>query len=229
MLQFSQVSLRAFGRINMFKTFLTGTALIASLATAGAPAAMASASAPSKVNMTVAVVAANGSGCPRGTADVVASPDGKAFTVTYSRFTAQVGKGAKPIDFRKNCQLALNVHVPQGYTYAIAGTDYRGFAHLERGASAVETASYYFQGEPRSTRIAHAFAGPADGDWQRTDSVAISSLSFLPCGEQRYLNVNTELRASAGSSDARRTTSFVTMDSTDGNLNTVYHVAWKKC
>jgi hypothetical protein len=212
----------------MLKTLVTGATLLASLAAPAAAATAAPVATPAD-KMAITVVAANGSGCPRGTASVTVSPDNQAFTVTYSQFTAQAGASTKPTDFRKNCQLALNVHVPQGYTYAIAGTDYRGFAHLERGASATETASYYFQGEPRSTRIAHAFAGPIDGDWQRTDSVAISSLSFLPCGEMRYLNVNTELRTSAGSSDARRTTSFVTMDSTDGNLDTVYHVAWKKC
>jgi hypothetical protein len=178
--------------------------------------------------MVIDVAAANGSGCPLGSADVTVSPDNKAFTVTYSEFTAQTGAGTKPTDFRKNCQLALNVHVPQGYTFAVAGADYRGFAHLERGAGGSESANYYFQGEAQSTRIRHNFSGPADSDWQRTDSVGIGSLSFLPCGEERYLNVNTELRVDRGSSSPK-TTSFLTMDSTDGRIDTVYHVAWKKC
>ena len=144
-------------------------------------------------------------------------------------FTAQVGAGSQPTDFRKNCQLGLNVHVPQGYTYAIASTDYRGFARLERGASATQTAFYYFQGESKTSRSRHSFTGPVDGDWQRADRSGISSLSFLPCGEQRYLNVNTELRVDAGWSDKKKTTILLTMDSTDGNLDTAYHVAWKKC
>ena len=157
------------------------------------------------------------------------SPDSKAFTVTYSQFTAQTGLGTTPADFRKNCQLALNVHVPQGYTYAIAGIDYRGYAHLERGAFGTQIASYYFQGEPRTTRIRHDFAGYTDGDWQRTDTVGVSSLSFLPCGDRRYLNINTELRVNGGSSNTRRSTSMLTMDSTDGSIDTVYHVVWKRC
>ncbi|WP_250006915.1 DUF4360 domain-containing protein [Actinoplanes sp. M2I2] len=211
----------------MLKTLVTGATMIAALAATGA-AASAAPAPPATDKMLIDVVAANGSGCPKDSADVTVSPDNKAFTVTYSEFTAQVGGGAKSTDFRKNCQLALNVDVPQGFTYAIASTDYRGFAHLERGASGTETASYYFQGERRTTKIRHDFTGPMDGDWQRTDKVGISSLSFLPCGEERYLNVNTELRVSAGWSDKKKT-SFLTMDSTDGNLDTVYHVAWKKC
>jgi hypothetical protein len=211
----------------MLKALATAATLLASLAATGAPASAAPAWGPDD-DMVINVAAANGSGCPWGTADATVSPDNKAFTVTYSEFTAQTGAGAKPTDFRKNCQLALDVHVPQGYTFAIAGADYRGYAHLERGASGSQIANYYFQGEPRSTRIWHDFTGPADSDWQRSDSVGIASLSVLPCGEQRYLNVNTELRVKRGWS-SRNATSFLTMDSTDGRIDTVYHVAWKKC
>ncbi|KJK55093.1 DUF4360 domain-containing protein, partial [Saccharothrix sp. ST-888] len=81
---------------------------------------------PDKIVIDVATV--NGSGCPAGTAAIAVSPDNTAFTVTYSNYLAQVGVGANPTDFRKNCQLNLDVHVPQGFTYAIAAADYRGFA-----------------------------------------------------------------------------------------------------
>jgi len=211
----------------MLKALATGASLLASLALTGVPASAAPAPVPGD-DMVIDVAGANGSGCPWGSADVTVSPDNKAFTVTYSQFIAKAGGGANPTDFRKNCQLALNVHVPQGYTFAIAGADYRGYAHLARGASGSESANYYFQGERQSTRIRHDFTGPADSDWQRTDSVGIASLSFLRCGERRYLNVNTELRVNRGRSKPSAT-SFLTMDSTDGRIDTVYHVAWKKC
>ncbi|BAL87822.1 hypothetical protein AMIS_26020 [Actinoplanes missouriensis 431] len=212
----------------MRNTLVAGTTLLAALAATAVPAAAAPAPLPVD-KMVIDVVAANGSGCPLGTADVTVSPDNKAFTVTYSEFTAQVGVGARPLDFRKNCQLALNVDVPQGFTYAIARTDYRGFVRLEKGASATQSSFYYFQGDLQTHKTRHDFTGPADGDWQRTDTIGISSVSFLPCGERRFLNVNTELRVNAGWSDRKKTTSFLTMDSTDGNLDTVYHVAWRKC
>jgi hypothetical protein len=211
----------------MLKALATGAVLLASLATTGSPAHAAFRTLPDD-KMVIDVVAANGSGCPLGSADVTVSPDNTAFTVTYSQFMAQVGAGAKAIDFRKNCQLALNVHVPQGYTFAVAGADYRGYAHLEPGATGSETANYYFQGEPQTTRIRHDFTGPVDTDFERTDSVGIGSLSYLPCGEERFLNVNTELRVNLGWSSPKAT-SFLNMDSTDGRLDTVYHVAWKKC
>ncbi|MEE1822079.1 DUF4360 domain-containing protein [Streptomyces sp. BE20] len=182
---------------------------------------------PDKIVIDVATV--NGSGCPAGTAAVAISPDNTAFTVTYSQYVAQVGVGSKPTDFRKNCQLNLNVHVPQGFTYAIAAADYRGFAHLEKGATAIQKASYYFQGSPDTAALSHRFSGELDDSWQATDNVAIAALVWAPCGELRNFNINTEIRVQGGTSDTSRTTSFMTMDSTDGSVNTVYHLAWKHC
>src|SRR3712207_1310352 len=68
---------------------------------------------PPTEKIVIDVVTVNGSGCPVGTAAVAVAPDNTAFTVTYSDYLAQVGVGAKPTDFRKNCQLALQVHVPE--------------------------------------------------------------------------------------------------------------------
>ncbi|MER7842501.1 DUF4360 domain-containing protein [Kitasatospora sp. NPDC096077] len=182
---------------------------------------------PDRIVIDVATV--NGSGCPAGTAAVAVSPDNTAFTVTYSSYLAQVGVGSKPTDFRKNCQLDLRVHVPQGFTYAIASADYRGFAHLENGASGTERANYYFQGDPGTVYQSHHYDGPTDDNWQATDTVDVAALVFAPCGEERNFNINTELRVSGGSSDQAHTTSFMTMDSTDGSINTTYHLAWKQC
>ncbi|MDK1473106.1 DUF4360 domain-containing protein [Streptomyces sp. 549] len=182
---------------------------------------------PDKIVITLATV--NGSGCPAGTAAVAVAPDNTAFTVTYSDYLAQVGVGAKPTDFRKNCQLSLRVHVPHGFTYAIAQADYRGFASLEKGASAVQRANYYFQGMSQTEHRSHSFTGAYSDYWQSTDVTDIAALVYAPCGEQRNFNINTELRVNAGTSDPKKTTSFMAMDSTDGNINTIYHLAWKKC
>ncbi|WP_436529209.1 DUF4360 domain-containing protein [Actinoplanes sp. HUAS TT8] len=207
-------------------TTLTAGALALTAAVAPVKAPLLSPPPPDR--MVISVVSANGSGCPGTSAKIQVSPDNTAFTVTYSDFIAQAGPTARALDGRRNCQMALDVHVPSGYTYAMAGVDYRGYGHLEQGATGSETASYYFQGERYTTRVRRDFQGWMDSDWQHSDRVEVGSMSFLDCGEQRYLNVNTELRVSGGPS-ARTATSFLTMDSADGNLDTTYHVAWRKC
>ncbi|MBO8184104.1 DUF4360 domain-containing protein [Streptomyces spirodelae] len=181
---------------------------------------------PDKIVIDVATV--NGSGCPEGTAKVAVAEDNTAFTVTYSDYLAQVGPNSKPTDRRKNCQLNLIVHVPQGFTYAIVSADYRGYAYLQPGASGLQKASYYFQGSSDTAATSHPFNGPRDGNWQATDSTDWGQLVWKPCGEQRNFNVNTEIRVDSGTSDPAKT-SFMTMDSTDGDIKTTYHFAWKTC
>ncbi|WP_043715831.1 DUF4360 domain-containing protein [Kutzneria sp. 744] len=201
----------------------TGMALSMIFAPVSAPD-----SAPPSGPVTVNVVTVNGSGCPAGTAAVAVASDNSAFTVTYSQYLAQAGPQSAPTDIRKNCQLSLRVHVPQGFTYAIAEADYRGFADLHSGASGMEQANYYFQGTSPTARVPHRFSGPFFNDWETVDRTDVAALVFAPCGVDRNLNVNTELRVAAGTSDPS-TTSFMTMDSTDGSVNTIYRFAWKEC
>ncbi|GHH55747.1 DUF4360 domain-containing protein [Lentzea cavernae] len=184
---------------------------------------------PPPDHITIDVVTVNGSGCPAGTAAVAVSEDNKAFTVTYSDYLAQVGVGARPTDFRKNCQLNLRVNVPQGFTYGIAQADYRGFAHLERGAYAIQKANYYFQGMSQNDSAQHRYNGPHSDDWQATDTTEVAAIVYSPCGEKRNFNINTELRVYPGSSNTATTTSFVSMDSTDGAIDTTYQFSWKTC
>ncbi|MCX3062233.1 DUF4360 domain-containing protein [Streptomyces beihaiensis] len=181
---------------------------------------------PDKIVIDIATV--NGSGCPKGTAAVAVSTDNTAFTVTYSQYLAQVGGVSDPTAFRKNCELSLVVNVPQGFTYAIASADYRGFASLQPGASGTEKASYYFQGSADTAAKSHEFDGAYSDNWEATDTTDVAQLVWAPCGVERNFNVNTELRVDAGTSDPART-SFMTMDSTDGSINTTYHLAWKEC
>lgn len=209
---------------------VSAAAAIAGLAVTAGLAAPASAAplrrGPDGVTIEIATV--NGSGCPAGTAAVAVSEDKEAFTVTYSEYMAQAGGSSSPTDFRKNCQLNMKVHVPQGFTYAIASADYRGFAWLEPGATAVEKASYYFQGMPLTSAISHTLKGEYADNWQFTDTNDVAQLVYKPCGEERNFNINTELRVLKGTSDPANV-SFISMDSTDGSIKTTYHFAWQQC
>jgi hypothetical protein len=184
---------------------------------------------PPSDKIVIDVVTVNGSGCPAGTAAIAMSTDNTAFTVTYSNYMALVGVGSISTDFRKNCQLNLIVHVPTGFTFAITSVEYRGYASIAAGATATERANYYFQGQTATAYTSHTFSGAYDQDWLTSDEVPIAALVWSPCGVQRNLNINTELRVAAGTSNTKTTTSFITMDSTDGEINTIYHFGWNAC
>jgi hypothetical protein len=183
---------------------------------------------PGKITLDIKTI--NGSGCPAGTADATATVanDNSSFTVTYNNFAAKAGADTTATDQRKNCQINVLVHVPQGFTYAVAEADYSGFAHLAAGASALEQANYYFTGTSATARVPHSLAGPFDGQWQTKDVADVASLVYAPCGVDRNLNINAELRAYAGTSDGS-STSFIEMDTTHASVTTVYQFSWKQC
>lgn len=197
------------------------------LSTLAAPVNSRAATVPTE-KITLDIKTINGSGCPAGTATASAdvAPDNTSFTVHYSNFAARAGGGAGPLDARKNCQINVLVHVPQGFTYAIAEADYHGFAHIERGASALEQANYYFTGTAPTARVRHTLQGPFDGEWWAEDATDVADLVFSPCGADRNLNINAELRADAGGSAG---TSYIEMDSEHASVDTVYHFAWETC
>ena len=128
----------------MLKALITGAALVASIAGTAAPASAAFETLP-KDKMGIDVVAANGSGCPLGSADATVSPDNTAFTVTYSQFTAQVGQGAKPLDFRENCQLALVLL--HRFTHVSAFVRLARLVHEGFSADSIAARSLASQGE----------------------------------------------------------------------------------
>lgn len=181
---------------------------------------------PPAGQVTIDVVTVNGSGCRPGSAAVVIPPDNSTFTMSYSEYLARVGVGAAPVDFRKNCQLNLFVHPPEGFTYTIARVDHRGYASLAAGATAMQRTSYYFSGMPSTDFRMHDFSGAFEDNWHTVDEIDIGTAVYHPCGALRNLNINTELRVRAGISDPATTTSFMAMDSTD---SATYYLHWRRC
>jgi hypothetical protein len=184
-------------------------------------------SAPPGGRIVVDVLTVNGSGCPAGTATVSVSRDNTSFRVRYRSYVAQAGGTSRPTDFRKNCQLSLAVHVPQGFTFAIARADHRGTADLKRGVSGLLRSAYYFMGSSDTRFVDHPLPGPFKGGWRATDVTPVAALVFAPCGKKVNLNVNTELRVRAGARPTAK--SFMRMGSTTGDIDTIYQFSWKSC
>lgn len=209
----------------MRKQMAACAATLSFIAMIATPAGARSAVQPIPPYITIGAVTANGSGCPWGTVAVNWSLDRTAFTVTYSDFLAQAGPGVSVLENRRNCQVNFQVNIPQGFTYAIAKTDYRGFAHLAGGVTAIEGANYYFGGQTPSVYKQHYISGPYDNNWAFTDQNSVTALVFHPCGIRPIFNINQSLRVTSSPSKV----SYVTMDSTDASFSTVYHVSWKTC
>ena len=205
---------------------LASVTVLSTLALCGPAAADDAVLTPPSGQVTLDVQTVNGSGCPAGTATAAMLADNTAFKISYTQYLAQDGGTSAPTDIRKNCQVNVLVHIPQGFTFAIARSDYWGKMHLESGATALERANYYFQGSSDSSYVDHGFTGPYDGTWRATDITEVADLVWAPCGVTRSLNINTELRVDAGTSTAR---SYISMRASDGQVYTLVQFQWKTC
>ncbi|MFI6094815.1 DUF4360 domain-containing protein [Lentzea sp. NPDC051213] len=176
---------------------------------------------PSRV--TIDVVTINGTGCPAGTVAVAVSPDNTKFSLIYANLIAQVGGTSKPTDARRFCTATLRVNAA-GYAAGIARAEYRGFAHLESGASASLRLRYSFPGILPIGDKTKNFTGPFSDDWSFVDDQPARSA----CGGSQTLTLGVDLKVSLGTSDPKKT-SFVAMDSVDGSLGQTYDFAWTRC
>jgi hypothetical protein len=186
---------------------------------------------PAPAGATIAKIDVKGSGCRGDSAAVALSPDRRAFTITYSEFLAQAGGDARGSEQRRDCRMTIKVSVPSGFTFGVTGIDHRGYAQLAKGAHAEHRGTYDFGdarfGRDRAVRGDSTLKGPMDGEWQGR-TAAERGLVMAPCGQANTVNVSSELLVNAGPS-ARTTTSYVTMDSTDGDFRSVFSWAWGKC
>lgn len=166
-----------------------------------------------------------GNGCPAGTASAVLSPDSKTLSVLFDEYIAEAGDSVgKSID-RKSCNLAIPVHVPQGYSVSILKVDYRGFVSVPRGGTALFTAEYFLAGS-RGPRTSKMFRGAIDDEYLIQDNLLATAVVWSSCGADVNLRINSSMMARTNRSGDDV---LATVDSTDVDSKMVYHLQWKRC
>lgn len=165
-----------------------------------------------------------GTGCPAGSASVALSPDRQSISMLFDQYVVEAG-GRKTID-RKNCNIAVPVQVPQGYSVAVFAIDYRGFAALPSGARAQLSVNYFLAGQGRGVRTTKNFRGPYSNDYLTTDRLGMESVVWTACGANTILRANTSMLAQT---NGRREQALATVDSADIQAGLVYHLPWRRC
>ncbi|MBL6988359.1 MAG: DUF4360 domain-containing protein [Bacteriovoracaceae bacterium] len=167
-----------------------------------------------------------GTGCPSGSASATLSPDKKSLSLIFDEFLAEAGGSAGRRVSRKTCNIAIPVHVPQGFSVAVIDVDYRGFVYLpSRKARARFTAEYFFAGS-RGPRYTRNWRGPHDDEYVIDNTLVGYALVWSECGADVNLRVNTSMMVR---NTSRREEAMATVDSADFNAGLIYKFQWKSC
>ncbi len=170
-----------------------------------------------------------GTGCPAGSAAVALSPDSTSLSILFDQYVVEAG-GSKSFD-RKNCNIAIPVRIPQGYSVSVIAIDYRGFTGLPSGGRAQLNVDYFItssgeQRPGRPVRTSKSFYGPMTSDYLKSDSLGLEAVVWSGCGADAILRANTTLLVN---SNSRRDQAMATVDSADVSSGIIYHLQWRRC
>ncbi len=166
-----------------------------------------------------------GSGCPQGSASAILTNDGKALSILFDDFIVEAGGDTGKRVARKTCNIAIPVHVPQGFSISIIEVDYRGYNSLPRGARATFTAEYFFAGQ-RGPRFRKNYRGYTDDEFTISNRLGIQALVWSKCGADVNLRVNAGMMVRT---NRYKEEALSMVDSADFTAGIVYKVQWKTC
>ncbi|MFI6077228.1 DUF4360 domain-containing protein [Actinoplanes sp. NPDC051343] len=197
----------------MFRTKKAAALLAGALLGPLLPAAAQAAPAPAPA-ITLKVLGAFGSGCPKDTTDAQPTADNTAFSLAYSAFRVSGN------DY-KSCKVSVRVAVPQGWTYAVTSVINRVTPNLDNHSSAKLQMNAWFTGSPWNASADNSISGPDTNLWTTTSTAG--TLVYAPCNQSFDLNVNNTLRVNGNASSSAE------LVDTDTHASTIFNLSWKHC
>jgi Domain of unknown function (DUF4360) len=197
----------------MFHTKKAAALLAGALLGPLLPAAAQAAPSPAPA-ITLKVLSAFGSGCPKDTTYAQPTADNTAFSLSYSAFRVSGN------DY-KNCKVSVRVAVPQGWTYAVTSVVNRVTPDLDKQSSAKLQMNAWFTGSPWNASADDSVSGPSTKLW--TTESSADALVYAPCNRSFDLNVNNTLRVTGNASSSAE------LIDTDTQASTIFNLSWKKC
>jgi Domain of unknown function (DUF4360) len=165
-----------------------------------------------------------GTGCPGGSVGVAVAPDQKSISMLFDSYVVMAG-GGQAFD-RKVCNIAIPIHVPQGFSVSVVGIDYRGFTGLPSGGRAQLAVNYFLANNPNGFRTTKTFYGPMTAEYLKSDSLGVVAQVWTACGADTILRANTSMLVQTNS---RSDQAMATVDSADISAGLIYHLQWRRC
>ncbi|GGK14776.1 hypothetical protein GCM10010124_04220 [Pilimelia terevasa] len=166
-----------------------------------------------------AVLAHGGNGCPKGSLSTSTADDGAVLTAGFTKLRASVADRRTA-----DCQLALEVTHPAGWTYGLRRARVEGIADVDQVGGGKITLQASHQGAGTASRLSSDVKNTI-GAWRVTDE--FPNVVYAECGAARALQLRVTLAASSGASGGEPTpvaylaAGTATVSAAD--------LVWKKC
>ena len=167
-----------------------------------------------------------GNGCPAGSASVSITDDGKTMSVLFDQFAAEAGNTTGRRIDRKSCNLRVPIKVPQGYSVALIGVDYRGFNAIPGSGAYTEFNAEYFYAGARGPRFSRRFQGPQNNEYLINNKLIATNLVWSQCGAEVIFGINAAATAMANSQMQQ---TMMIVDSADITAGILYQFSWRRC
>lgn len=167
-----------------------------------------------------------GNGCPAGSASVSITDDGKTMSVLFDQFAAEAGNTTGRRIDRKSCNLRVPIKVPQGYSVALIGVDYRGFNAIPGSGAYTEFNAEYFYAGARGPRFSRRFQGPQNDEYLINNKLIATNLVWSRCGTEVIFGINAAATAMANSQMQQ---TMMIVDSADITAGILYQFSWRRC
>lgn len=182
-------------------TLIAGTLLVIT--------AQSSMAKPSNNTVHFKAPAIGGNGCPGGTSDFAITPDGATLSILFDNYIADPGN--------KSCNLAIPVHIPNGFQVSHMTADFRGFVE----GSAELRRTYFFAGDQAPIKVTKLYNKYGD-DYIVHDNLVVMSRTWSYCGKDVNMRINSRIRTN-------NKRSSVSVDSLDLKKGVVFHLKYRKC
>lgn len=199
--------------MNAFKSLLVLSAIV-----------MATAVAEARISL--GEPAYGGNGCPAGTASISVTGDGTTMSVLFDQFAAEAGNTTGRRVDRKSCNLRVPVRVPNGYSVALIGVDYRGFNAIPGAGAYNEFRAEYFYAGSRGPVFARRFNGPQADSFHINNKLIASNLIWSACGKEVIFSINASATSMA---NAQMQQTMMIVDSIDISAGMLYHFQLRRC
>jgi hypothetical protein len=143
------------------------------------------ADSPDNGSVTIQSIDYFGEGCGQGSVGSYISSDNLALTLAFDEFSVDLFDAPLTQRIAKDCQVNVNLNVPQGWSYGLFCVDFRGFADLESSVVAEQNATYRFDSQASKDLGTIKLKGPFAGDYEQIAAVPVNTIAWSPCGESQ--------------------------------------------